>query len=131
MRSDTITMEREIADLQTESAEAAATNARERSQLEARITFLTKQIVMGMNTSRPSITISCDDPAISFNLMAEKARLWDALAAAVARKNGHDWAIYHGIGTPVVIYMRGTGEIVHGATLAEAVTKAMEAEGAR
>jgi hypothetical protein len=61
----------------------------------------------------------------------EKARLFDALAAAVARKNGRDWAIYHGIGTPVVIYLRGSGEIVHGATLAEAVAKAMEAEGER
>jgi len=60
---------------------------------------------------------------------AEKARLFDALAAAVTRPDSTDWEIYRGIETPVVIYLRATGEMVGGATLEEAVTKAMEAEG--
>lgn len=59
-----------------------------------------------------------------------KAALFDALAAAVTRDDSTDWEIYRGIETPVVIYMRGTGEKVNGATLAEAVKAAMEAENA-
>lgn len=71
-----------------------------------------------------AISEECDD-------LREKARLFDVLAAAVARTDSTDWEIYHGIESPVVIYLRRTGECVHGATLAEAVTKAMEAEGKR
>jgi len=60
---------------------------------------------------------------------AEKARLFDALAAALARDDSSDWEVYRGNENPVVIYLRATGEMVGGATLEEAVTKAMEAEG--
>jgi hypothetical protein len=70
----------------------------------------------------------CGDLPYAIGLLAEKARLWDALAAAIARDDSSDWEVYRGSENPVVIYLRGTGEMVGGATLAEAVTKAMESE---
>jgi len=57
----------------------------------------------------------------------EKARLFDWLAARVG---AGVWTISDGV-SDVTIAIRRTGERVHGATLAEAVTKAMEAEGER
>lgn len=59
----------------------------------------------------------------------EKAALFDALAQGIVSK---DWHVTPGLNrNEVVIYDHGRGERVHGATLAEAVTKAMESEEAR
>lgn len=58
--------------------------------------------------------------------LREKAALFDVLAARV---EVGAWTIPDGV-SDVTIAIRRTGERVHGATLAEAVTKAMEAEGA-
>lgn len=58
---------------------------------------------------------------------AEKAQLWDAL---VARIEAGEWTMPDGVDR-VTILIRRTGERVHGATLEEAVRKAMETEGCR
>ena len=57
--------------------------------------------------------------------LREKAQLWDALAARV---ESGAWIIADGV-SDVAIAIRRAGERVHGATLAEAVRKAMESEG--
>ena len=54
-----------------------------------------------------------------------KAALFDVLAARI---EAGAWTISDGVDC-VTIAIRRTGERVHGATLAEAVEKAMEAEG--
>lgn len=69
------------------------------------------------------------DVAISsenMDALRAKAALFDVLAARIV---SDDWHVTPGINrNEVVIYNHSRGERVHGATLAEAVEKAMEAE---
>lgn len=128
MRSDTSTMEREIIELQAELAverdrrkEAVAIHTRERAQLEARIIFLTERIASGMSMSMPAIAISCDDAALR-----DKAVAFDVLSERILAGN---WHVGPGSIGYVLIDVMTKGERIHGATLAEAVRLATEAEG--
>ncbi len=65
-----------------------------------------------------------DRAMAGFRVMLNKAAMFDVLAARI---EAGAWTIPDGVDR-VTIAIRRTGEHVHGATLAEAIEKAMKAE---
>ena len=67
-------------------------------------------------------------PADLIQEESRKARLFDALSAALTRADSTDWEVSRGMSGEICVWFRRNGNTVTGATLAEAVEAAINAE---